>query len=327
MSDKQLEGEAQHHMIVEEARRRGISTKLSSDQYGRTATLLKSGSLEELLIEGIPESWMSLHASRQCDNKQLTKKLFNKLGIPTLDSVEFTQPDLLAKTGLFDGQKLFVCKPTIGTNGIGVCFDIRSIDDVRDYYREHVRLGPSFLLEEQHPGYDLRIQVIEGEIVAACKRLPAFVTGDGIKSLEQLIAERRKVVRVQNPANDLVVDSDTAALISGQGLTLDSIIPESTAVQLKRISNMAQGGRAIDVTDELAPGFSMWIEAITHEIRTGYFALDIMCLDHNTLLAESAKALEINIRAEWMHHTFSEVRTHDLAKTIVDALFGKVAIQ
>lgn len=89
---------------------------------------------------------------------------------------------------------------------------------------------------------------------------------------------------------------------------------------------MAQGGHAIDVTDELAPEFSDWIKAIAKALNSSYFALDVMCSDHKILLEGSPKALEINIRAEWMHHTFSEVRTHDLAKTVVNALFGAKTI-
>lgn len=325
MSTTQFEGEGQHRLIVEEARRRGIATESKTESFGRTATLLKSGSKEELLIQGIPESWMSLPASKQCDDKQLTKALFQKLDIPTLDSIVFTDPEELVAAGVFDGQKQFVCKPTIGTNGVGVGFEMRSIDDVKKYYKANAHLGPAFLLEEQHDGYDLRIQVIDSLITAACIRLPAYVTGDGSKSLKQLITERRRVVQLQNPANDLVVDRETALLISSQGLTLNSIIPGDEEVQLKRISNMAQGGHAIDVTDEIAPGFSNWVETISLELDSGYFALDIMCNDHTTLIGDSAKGLEINIRAEWMHHTFSERRTHDLAKTVVDALFGEEA--
>ncbi len=321
MSALEPEGGAQHQLIVEEARRRGISTEHIPDNSGRAATLLKFGSKEELLIQGIPESWMSVHASRQCDDKQLTKQLFHRLKIPTLDSIEFATPEDLQSEGLFDGQKQFVCKPTTGTNGVGIGFDMRSIDDVRMYHKANAHLGPTFMLEEQHPGYDLRIQVIGGQIAAACKRLPAFVTGDGTKSLVQLITERRKVVRSQNPANDIIVDDETASLISKQGLTLNTIIPIGLEVQLKRISNMAQGGHAIDVTDELAPGFSSWIQVIAKALNSSYFALDVMCNDHKILIDGSAKALEINIRAEWMHHTFSEVRTHDLAKTVVDTLF------
>jgi|GEM_PF-1886669 len=324
MSAKKPEGAAQHELIVEEALRRGISAERIADNRGRTATLLKSDNTEELLIQGIPESWMSLHASMQCDDKQLTKTLFHKLEIPTLDSIVFTDPEELISATLFNGQRQFVCKPTIGTNGIGVGFDISSMEDVRAYYAANAHLGPALLLEEQHPGYDLRIQIIGGQIVAACIRLPAHVVGDGIRTLKQLIAERGQVVRSQNPANDLIVDVETALLISKQELTLGTIIPKGVEVQLKRISNMAQGGHAIDVTNELAPGFSDWIKAISKAIQSSYFALDIMCNDHKILIDGSAKALELNIRAEWMHHTFSEVRTHDLARTIVNALFGDV---
>ena len=322
MSTKQLEGGAQHHLIVEEALRRGMSAEHFQDNDGRSATLLKYRNTKELLIQGIPESWMSPHASRLCDDKQLTKALFHKLEIPTLDSIVFTDPEQLASAEVFDGQKQYVCKPTIGTNGVGVGFDNKSIDDVKDYFGVNAHLGPAFLLEEQHPGYDLRIQVMGSQIVASCIRLPAHVVGDGSRTLEQLIAERRKVVLSQNPANDLIVDDETEVLIANQGVTLGAIIPTGLEVRLKRISNMAQGGHAIDVTDEIAPDFSKWIEAIALELHSGYFALDVMCNDHKILTADSAKALEINIRAEWMHHTFSERRTHDLANTVVSTLFG-----
>jgi cyanophycin synthetase len=38
-----------------------------------------------------------------------------------------------------------------------------------------------------------------------------------------------------------------------------------------------------------------------------------------------AKVLELNARPEWLHHTFSERRTHDVAALILESLFGKLA--
>ena len=318
---EQVEGSAQHELIVRDAENRGIEIIDVTDKYGKSATLLKYKNREELLLQGIPNSWMNDRAVQLCDQKHLTKELFCKLDIPTLESTLFSDPYELKTLDLFDGKTEYVCKPIIGTNGQGVVLNIKSLEDVEKYYSENKMYGAKFMLEEMHYGYDLRIQVIGGDIIAACMRIPGRVIGDGVHTLQELIDVRKKEIKLQNPANDLYIDAQSLALIREQGYEMSSVISEDAVVVLKKISNMAQGGHAIDVTGAIDPVFSDWVAKITHELGTGYFALDVMCSAHDSHVSGNAVALELNIRAEWMHHTFSEGRTHNLEKTIVDRLF------
>lgn len=315
-----LEGEAQHTLIVNEAIRRGMSTRDVSEEHGKLATVLSIDNKEELILQGIPASWQNERATRICDEKQLTKELFQRLNIPSLVSFVFADPSELKPLDLFDGQKEYVCKPTVGTNGIGVTLNINSSADVYAYFHSNKQLCETFLIEEMHPGYDLRIQVIGGKVVAACKRLPAHVVGNGRRTLQELIDARRQVIKSQNPANKLDIDAQSSQLMDEQGMQLGAVVPDGKTVWLKTISNMGQGGHAIDVTDELDDAFTLWVEQIAADLNTGYFALDVMCLNHQDAQAGHAVALELNCRAEWLHHTFSERRVHDLASVVIDAL-------
>ncbi|MFT5780183.1 MAG: cyanophycin synthetase [Crocinitomicaceae bacterium] len=317
----QQAGEAQHELIINEATCRGVECLDVSNEHGKLATRLILNGREELIVEGIPDSWIKEKTSLICDEKQLTKELFKQLEIPSPKSYLFTNPNELDPLNLFDDELEYVCKPTVGTNGIGVVLNLRSIDDVRDYYAANSARGSEFLLEEMYNGYDLRIQVIGGKIVAACIRIPAQITGNGNHTLQQLIDARRKIVQLQNPANVLNIDEESIHLITEQGFKLSCVIPEGTNISLKKISNMAQGGHAIDVTGEISAVVTFWVDKIVNELKTGYFALDLMCKQHEAYYDGAAVAIEINARAEWMHHTFSEVRTHDLAKTVIDVLF------
>jgi len=214
-----------------------------------------------------------------------------------------------------------VLKPAVGTNGVGVDTKIFGAEDFRKYGISSNQAGP-FLLEEFVGGDDLRLQIIGGKIVAACIREPAFVKGDGESTLLELIEQRRKEVHVQNPANRLDIDEQTQALIKEQEVRLDSVIEKNIKVRLKEIANMGQGARAFDVTDKIDPMVKKWVEVISTELQAPYFALDLISGDISNI--ETYKALELNIRAEWMHHTFSEGRTHDLAKVVIDELFSPI---
>lgn len=317
----QLEGATQHQLIIAEATRRGIDIEDISSEYGTSATHLSNGNTSAVIVQGIVQEWLNKEAEILCDEKHLTKTLFDSLNIPNPKSCVFSRPKDVR--GKIQENQEYVCKPVLGTNGIGVQLGIRSMRDVDAYYSKYGGLYPTHLLEEFVEGYDLRIQVIDSKIVAVCLRLPAFVEGDGSSTLTELIDMRRREIRSQNPANDLIVDHISRKLIELQGFSLNQLVPSEQKIRLKEITNMAQGGHAIDVTDEIDIIYHEWVASIANELKTGYFALDVITTDHKKFVPGNSLALELNIRAEWMHHTFSEKRTHDLARLIIDTLFNE----
>ena len=312
----------QHRQLIERAKSLGIKVKDISNIMDTTFSVLEHHGVSELVREGVPTSWINVRSQFYCDNKQLTKLAYEILQIPHPKSVTFQQANEAALSRFFQKGQVYVCKPLDGTNGVGVITDIKSLDEVKSYYESHKALATTFILEEQIGGDDLRIHVLGGKIVAACIREPAFVVGNGTDSLEILIEKRREEMHTQNPSNFLEIDKATLDLLNQQNINLSDIPTANRKIQLKIISNMAQGGVATDVTDKIHPLYHEWVSALVKYLKTDYFGLDLMTKNYIENPIENTKVLEINARADWLHHTFSEHRTHDIAGMILKELFG-----
>jgi cyanophycin synthetase len=311
----------QHQLLIDQARKRRIVVEDASQHFGKPAAILSHQGQVELIIDGVPMSWINVQGEFFCDQKHLTKELYKKRGLPYPSSIVFKNGDNKALHSFLQAGKSYVCKPVDNTNGIGVVLNIKDHSQVLTYLRSYRTLNGPFLLEEQAEGYDLRIHVLGSKLVAACVREPAYVRGNGQATLTELIDRRRSEMQQQNPNNFLELDDITQFLLREQQLKLDDIIPDGQNVQLKRIANMAQGAIATDVTDDLHPDYKKWVTALCEELRTGYFGLDIMTKDHRADPAKMSWILEVNARADWLHHTFSEKRTHDIPVMILDELF------
>jgi hypothetical protein len=85
---------------------------------------------------------------------------------------------------------------------------------------------------------------------------------------------------------------------------------------------MGQGGVAEDVTDSLHPLYYEWIERIAARFRVGIFAFDCISSDPTADPLENSATLELNAKAQWMHHTFTEGRQHDIPTLILKDLFS-----
>jgi cyanophycin synthetase len=313
----------QHHLIIKEARKRGLKVTDVSTTVGSLATTIESGSKSELFVNGTPLSLINLRSLQYFDNKQLTKSALSKLNIPHPKSILFSSPDDSKISNFLENGKSYVCKPLDLGEGTGVEMNIKSSDEVSEYWNRNKNISTNFILEEQVEGDDLRVQVIAGKIVAVCTREPAFVIGDGVSDLNKLIENRRKIVQAANPMNDLTVDKATLKLLRHQNISLIDVPEKGKKIRLKEIANMSQGAVAIDITDELHPIFQEWIDRIVNFLNVDYFAIDFISSDFQNTPENQSIVLEINAKPEWLHHTFSEGRQHDIAGMILDALFGE----
>jgi D-alanine-D-alanine ligase-like ATP-grasp enzyme len=311
----------QHEKLVTTAKKRGISITDVSELMQREAAILEYNGQSELIIEGVPMSWINISSQFYCDNKQLTKLAYKKLNIPHPKSIVFLTPDEPQIQSFLQKDQVYICKPLDSTNGISVELNVRNFQMIKSYYKKYQSLNTRFLLEEQIDGKDLRIHVIEGKIVAACIREPAFVIGNGKDTLADLMENRRAIMKTQNEYNKLEVDEATEDLLRQQKITLADIPKDGQKIQLKYVSNIAQGGIPIDITDEIHPEYQRWATALAEDLGTGYMGLDFITTNYKETPCGNSWILEINACADWMHHTFSEVRTHDMAEIILEKLF------
>ena len=120
----------------------------------------------------------------------------------------------------------------------------------------------------------------------------------------------------------MVVDAQVEAMLAQQAVQWEDVLALGQEVQLKEVANMNKGATAFDITDNIHPAYARWIEQVYEVLQQRVFALDVITADPTQPpTPTTAWALEINGESYWLHHTFSERRTHDMARLILKDTF------
>jgi cyanophycin synthetase len=169
--------------------------------------------------------------------------------------------------------------------------------------------------------------VINGKLVAAARREPAHVIGDGRSSIENLIqkinADPRRGFGHEKVLTRIEIDDMTERLLFQGGLSLDSIPGEGETVYLKTTANLSQGGTATDVTDEVNPDIRMMAERTARIIGLDCVGVDALAKDISLPLGPSGiKVIEVNAAPGFrMHLEPTNGQARNVAKPLVDMLF------
>lgn len=306
----------------------GIAVEDLSSEWHTDALRFTYNDHQEIVLEGRVYEQLSFQAATFADDKHISKIILEKCGLKTpahfivdLDLEASIEEQL---EGKMDGESIYVCKPLYGTDGHAVGMNKKDPLDVDMHIEVYADTYGLWMVEEQVSGKDLRIQVIGGKIAAACVREPAHIIGDGETNLEDLIERYNEGLAQLNSNNKLELDADSRKLMREQDIYLDSIIEADRKIQLKYISNMGQGGVAIDITPDLHSDYQELVKNVAEVFGFNTFALDGICPDASLPPSDNLSTLEVNAKAQWLHHTFSKVQTHDIPTMILRNLFPEL---
>ncbi|ETX13440.1 cyanophycin synthetase [Roseivivax halodurans JCM 10272] len=227
-----------------------------------------------------------------------------------------------------------VTKPLSGNHGRGVTTDIASKEDLKSGYEAAVARArddyAGVIVESYIKGEDHRMLVVGGKLIAAARRRPAHVTGDGIHTIQQLIDEEnkdpRRGVGHENLLTQIVVDEQTKRMLEQAGLTVDTVLPEGEIAFLKSTANISTGGTATDLTDEVHPSVKFMMERVARLIGLDVIGIDLLCETVSVPLEEqSAGIVEVNAGPGFrMHMAPTHGKPRPVGQAIVDMLFPNV---
>ena len=187
----------------------------------------------------------------------------------------------------------------------------------------------AIIVEKYITGEDYRLLVINNKLVAAAKRTPAHVIGDGKSTVQELIDEVNKDPRRgyghENVLTQITVNELTKNIIKDAGYTLDSVIAKDERLILKDTANLSTGGTAEDVTDILHPANVSMAERISKIIDLDICGIDMMTTDITKPLSETGGAvLEVNAGPGFrMHLAPTKGLPRNVAGYVIDKLFPK----
>lgn len=308
--------------IVEEAASRGIPW-LRLNRF--SLVQLGYGANQKRVQATVASTTGSIAVEIACD-KEDTKDILEDNGIAVPRGRIVTTEE-----GMFDAIDRIgypvVTKPINGNHGRGATTNINTAEDAKIAFaaaKEHSR---SVIVEKFITGFDFRLLVINYQFVAAAKRTPASVLGDGKSTIQELIDEVNKDPRRgfghEKVLTAIKVDHHTEVILKEKGLTLDSIVPAGELLLLKPTANLSTGGTAEDITDIVHPYNVFMAERIAKIIGLDICGIDIIAPDLTTPIDENGGAvIEVNAGPGFrMHLAPTHGLPRNVAGNVVDMLF------
>src|SRR5712671_5922229 len=189
-------------------------------------------------------------------DKEETNKILAGLGLP-VPQQELVQSETQAVRAARRLGFPVVTKPYNGNHGRGISIRLTSDEEVAHGYtvaREHSR---SVIVESFLEGDDHRLLVVNGELVAATRRTPGHVIGDGTHTVAQLIEivnqDPRRGVGHEKVLTRLELDAQAQKMLEHVNLNSESVPDPGRVVFLRSTANLSTGGTATDVTDVIHP--------------------------------------------------------------------------
>ena len=259
-------------------------------------------------------------------DKEETNKILGTLGLPVPRQELVTSEDgAIRAARRFAGP--VVTKPYNGNHGRGITIGIQEAEAVREGFRAAREHSRSVIVETFQPGDDHRLLVVNGELIAATRRTPGHVVGDGRHSIAELVdivnQDPRRGVGHEKVLTRIVLDAQAELMMERAGCNADSVPKPGEIVYLRSTANLSTGGTATDVTDIIHPdNRDMAVRAVRA------IGLDVGGVDFITPnIAESYKAIggaicEVNAAPGFrMHVAPSEGTPRDAAGPVIDMLF------
>jgi cyanophycin synthetase len=255
-------------------------------------------------------------------DKDLAKTLLSACGVPVPEGSLVSSAEEAWKAAQDIGLPVCV-KPIDGNHGRGVFIDLHAREEVEKAYSIAVKEGSGVLVERSIPGTEHRLLVIDGKLVAASRGDMVSVTGDGERTIDELIetqinSDPRRGTTEKHPLNRLRLDSATRIELSRQGLAPDSIPETGRKVLIQRNAN-----HEFDVTDEVDPENAAIASLAARVVGLDIAGIDVVVEDiSKPLVAQRGAIVEVNAGPGLLMHLKPRVgKPRPVGRAIVDHLF------
>ena len=258
-------------------------------------------------------------------DKDLTKKLLRAAGVPVPAGRPVRDVDDAWAAAMEVGVPVAV-KPQDGNQGKGVTVNLTLQSQMAAAYQSAAEHGV-VMVEKFLPGSDFRLLVVGGAVVAAARRDPPQVVGDGLHTVLELVElVNQDPKRGEGHATSLTkirLDDIAIVRLKAQDMTPESILAKGCRVILRNNANLSTGGTATDVTDDVHPAVAASAVAAAQMVGLHICGVDVICESMSQpLQAQHGGVVEVNAAPGLrMHLSPSYGKGRAVGVAMVDALF------
>lgn len=275
-------------------------------------------------------------ASLSC-NKYFLRRLLQKENIPAPRTIILRHKSAWQTVLTSSLRFPLVVKPIDASHANGASLHITTPKELQlavirafDYIKMNKRDG-GVLVEEYFTGHDLRLLVVGDEVVSVVKRDPAYVVGDGLNTIRQLIRtfndQWRSPLKYDLPLCPIPIDNEVSRYLAKSKLTLGSVLSRGKKTYLRWNANVSTGGRPNDLTDKINPCLKRLAVRIARLSDLAIGGVDILCQDYTSsdITANNIAVLEINDSPGLdIHHFPVTGPGQDVSTAIMNYIFDEL---
>jgi cyanophycin synthetase len=308
--------------IVDAAKARGIPTRRLNDG---NLVQLGFGSRQRRIWAAETDRTGAI-AEEIAQDKDLTRMLLRTVGVPVPDG----RPVANAEDAWTAAQEIgvpVVIKPQFGNQGKNVATFLTTKEQVVAAFNTASEGGYSVVCEKFITGADYRLLIIGNRLVAASRREPAQVVGDGVHTVAELIDHANADPRRGNdhamPLSKIRLDPVAMSVLAEQGLSPSAVPPAGARVLIRRNGNLSTGGTAADVTDVVHPEVAARAIEAARTVGLDVAGVDVLATDITRPLEEQGGAIvEVNAGPGLrMHIEPSSGQPRPVGEAIVGTMF------
>lgn len=259
-------------IIIDEAQRRGVRVEAVDAENGYFK--LSHGGRSVVCRESLSELTSAVAMSR-CADKRVTLRLLAGAGLRV--PAQTLADDTAHNEQFLRTHGTIVVKPVDSEQGKGVAVGLTSIEDVETAVEAASRFDERVLLEQFCQGQDLRIVVINHQVVAAAIRRPATIEGNGSATIAELIDKQsRRRAAATGGESRIPVDGETRRCLAAAGFALEDVLPYGQTLAVRRTANLHTGGTIHDVTEQLHPDLRQAAEHASRVLDIPVTGLDFL---------------------------------------------------
>jgi len=260
-------------------------------------------------------------------DKDLTKRLLHAAGVPVPLGKPVESVDEAWEVALKVGLPVVV-KPQDGNQGKGVTVNITDRAQLEEAYKNAADYG-TVMVERFLPGHDFRLLVVGDQLVAAARREPPQVLGDGQHTVRELVdlvnLDPRRGEGHATSLTKIRLDDIALARLAAQDLTPDAVPAKGQRVVLRNNANLSTGGTATDVTDDVHPEVAARAVAAAQMVGLHICGVDMVAETVLRPLEEQGGGfVEVNAAPGLrMHLAPSYGKPRNVGQAMVDRLYAQ----
>lgn len=275
------------------ARERGLFVRRQSN---RPSYQLGIGAMRAVVSNGFTNLTSQI-ATSLSTHKPLAASVLSNSGLPVPSHFVVTSLSAATQAAARIGFPVVV-KPTSTDKGVGVFIGVNTIDELAVAFEQASKHG-SVLVEQLIKGFDHRFHVVNGKCLYVTQRVPPFVVGNGVDSIEALL-QKSVAQRSQDPLllvypSASLTDPEVARQLTKHGFTASTILPQGETFYLRYNANVSTGGSYEIVTDRAHPDNLALAERAARVIGLDNAGIDFITTDVSMSWKESGGGIcEIN---------------------------------